>query len=173
MGLNSVVNCVESAMAIISIVYSMSSGSSWRRELLGAWNYSLYYTFNAALVIFGSLVVASKERDRNPSAWTMVSHSRPYIDTAAEALRQLDSGNPVVERCQEYLSQLSVILDPLISEEPYFDNRLAFQFPTEYSSGLFPFHGSDLVPPMDLGEFMIGQDWDLLGRMLGQPHSEK
>lgn len=44
MGLNSVVNCVESAMAIISIVYSMSSGSSWRRELLGAWNYSLYYS---------------------------------------------------------------------------------------------------------------------------------
>lgn len=43
----------------------------------------------------------------------MVSHSRPCIDTAAEALRQLDPGNPVVERCQEYLSQLSAILDPL------------------------------------------------------------
>lgn len=69
--------------------------------------------FNAALVIFGSLIVASKERDRNPSAWTMIYHSRSYIDTAAETLRQLDSGNPVVERCQAYLSQLSLILDPL------------------------------------------------------------
>ncbi|KAJ5983385.1 hypothetical protein N7481_005484 [Penicillium waksmanii] len=113
MGLSSVISCVESAMSIISIVHNMSAGSGWRREFLGAWNYSLYYTFNAALVIFGSLIVASKERDRNPSAWIMVSHSRPCIDTAAEALRQLDPGNPVVERCQEYLSQLSAILDPL------------------------------------------------------------
>lgn len=69
--------------------------------------------FNAALVIFGSLIVASKERDRNPSAWTMICHSRPYIDTATETLRQIDSGNPVVERRQAYLSQLSVILNPL------------------------------------------------------------
>lgn len=110
----------------------MSSGSGWRREFLGAWNYSLYYSrsqpvwlehkethidptkvFNAALVIFGSLIVASKERDRNPSAWTMICHSRSYIDPAAGTLRQLDSSNPVVERCQAYLSQLSVILDPL------------------------------------------------------------
>lgn len=156
MGLSSVISCVESAMSIISVVHNMSAGSGWRREFLGAWNYSLYYTFNAALVIFGSLIVASKERDRNPSAWIMVSHSRPYIDTAAEALRQLDPGNPVVERCQEYLSQLSAILDPLISEEPYYDNRLAFDFPTEYSTGLFSLHSSDLVPPVDFGEFMIG-----------------
>ncbi|CAI7674841.1 unnamed protein product [Penicillium manginii] len=113
MGLSSVISCVESATSIISIVHNMSAGSGWRREFLGAWNYSLYYTFNAALVIFGSLIVASKERDRNPSAWIMVSQSRPCIDTAAEALRQLDPGNPVVERCQEYLSHLSAILDPL------------------------------------------------------------
>jgi len=81
--------------------------------------------FNAALVIFGSLIVASKERDRNPSAWTMVSHSRPYIDTAAETLRQLDSGNPVVERCQEYLLQLSAILDPLSEFCPGFCTLMA------------------------------------------------
>ena len=35
---------------------------------------------------------------------------RPYLDLAAEALRRLDSGNPVIERCVEYLSQLSMIL---------------------------------------------------------------
>ncbi|BCR91336.1 putative C6 transcription factor [Aspergillus chevalieri] len=44
MGLGSVVSCVESAVSIISTVYNMSSGSGWRREFLGAWNYSLYYS---------------------------------------------------------------------------------------------------------------------------------
>lgn len=44
MGLTSVVTCVESAISIISTVYSITSCNGWRRELLGAWNYSLYYS---------------------------------------------------------------------------------------------------------------------------------
>jgi hypothetical protein len=44
MGMSSVMSCVESAISIISIVHDMSAGSGWRRELLGAWNYSLYYS---------------------------------------------------------------------------------------------------------------------------------
>jgi hypothetical protein len=44
MGLSSVISCVESATSIISIVHNMSAGSGWRREFLGAWNYSLYYS---------------------------------------------------------------------------------------------------------------------------------
>ena len=44
MELSSVISCVESAMSIISIVHNMSAGSGWRREFLGAWNYSLYYS---------------------------------------------------------------------------------------------------------------------------------
>lgn len=44
MSLNSVEACVESAISIISIVHCITLSSSWRRELLGAWNYSLYYS---------------------------------------------------------------------------------------------------------------------------------
>lgn len=44
MSLNSVESCVESAISIISIVHCITLSSSWRRELLGAWNYSLYYS---------------------------------------------------------------------------------------------------------------------------------
>lgn len=39
-----------------------------------------------------------------------MTSSRPYLDLAAEALQRLDSGNRVIERCVEYLSQLSKIL---------------------------------------------------------------
>lgn len=66
--------------------------------------------FNAGLVIFGALLVSSKERQHNPDQWRIIEQSRPYLDLAAEALRRLDYGNRVVERCVEYLSQLSMVL---------------------------------------------------------------
>lgn len=40
----------------------------------------------------------------------MIENARPYLDLAADALRHLDSGNLVIERCVEYLAQLSIIL---------------------------------------------------------------
>lgn len=66
--------------------------------------------FNAGLTIFGALLVSSKESRHDPSQWCAVEQSRPYVDMAAEALRRLDSGNQVIERCVEYLAQLSMIL---------------------------------------------------------------
>jgi hypothetical protein len=138
MSLNSVESCVDSAIAIISIVHCITLSTSWRRELLGAWNYSLYYSkyslcshlltqqvkwrkahrfiaFNAALVIFASLMIlsASKEALRDTSFGIKVMQSRPYIENAIEGLRRLDSGNRVIERCVEYLAQLSLILSAM------------------------------------------------------------
>jgi hypothetical protein len=43
-GVSSVQNCVESAVVIISTVHTIASTSGWQRDLLGAWNYSLYYS---------------------------------------------------------------------------------------------------------------------------------
>lgn len=43
-GITSVQNCVDSAIAIISAVHTITLSTGWRRELLGAWNYSLYYS---------------------------------------------------------------------------------------------------------------------------------
>lgn len=61
-------------------------------------------------MVFGALLVASKECRRHPDLWGMIPSARPYLDLAAEALQRLDSGNRVIERCVEYLSQLSKIL---------------------------------------------------------------
>lgn len=127
-GISSVHNCVESAIMIISTVHTLASSPGWKRELLGAWNYSLYYSasrplsslfspsdsqelaFNAGLVIFGALLVSSKESIHDPSQWSVVDRARPYLDIAVDALKRLDSGNRVIERCVEYLSQISVVL---------------------------------------------------------------
>lgn len=58
-------------------------------------------------------MVASREKDSNPLAWSGVDESRAYIDKAIEALHRLDSGNRVIVRCVEYLSQLSLVFNAL------------------------------------------------------------
>lgn len=44
-GSGSIQKCVESAMAIISTMHTIAlSPAKWHRSILGAWNYSLYYS---------------------------------------------------------------------------------------------------------------------------------
>lgn len=43
-GLSSVQTSVDSAKLIISIVHTVVLSTDWRRDLLGAWNYSLFYS---------------------------------------------------------------------------------------------------------------------------------
>lgn len=43
-GISSIETCVNSAMAVISMVHTVVMSKGWRRDLLGAWNYSLFYS---------------------------------------------------------------------------------------------------------------------------------
>ncbi|RLL96753.1 hypothetical protein CFD26_105631 [Aspergillus turcosus] len=165
MDFGSVQNCVESAVSIISMVHSITTSTTWHRELLGAWYYSLYYTFNAALVIFGALVVASREKDSNPLAWSEVDESRAYIDKAIEALHRLDSGNRVIVRCVEYLSQLSLVFNALNLDRSNFNDTPVSNLFSGNAGDLFISEKNDPLPHIDLGEFMIDQDLDFLGRI--------
>ncbi|KAJ5279909.1 transcriptional regulatory protein GAL4 [Penicillium angulare] len=174
MGFTGVQNCVESAISIISTVYTITSSGGWHRGLLGAWYYSLYYTFNAGLVIFGALLVSSKERQCNPDQWRSIENSRQYLDLAADALRHLDSGNRVIERCVEYLAQLSMMLKATTSEKP---SSLASTSNVQAPLNGPPIFSADNADyPMwsnvDLGEFMMDNDLDFLGQMfnLNHPH---
>lgn len=49
-GITSVQNCVESATSIISTVHTITTSTGWRRELLGAWSYTLYYSTSALAI---------------------------------------------------------------------------------------------------------------------------
>ena len=44
LGVSSIETCVNSAMIVISIVRQVVLSDGWRRDLLGAWNYSLFYS---------------------------------------------------------------------------------------------------------------------------------
>ncbi|OAP61679.1 hypothetical protein AYL99_03882 [Fonsecaea erecta] len=126
--ISSVENCFDSAMIIISIVHTVVLSSGWRRDLLGAWNYSLFYTFNASLVIIAALLVSptkpagaeggsggGSDGGAVPSRWKFVESSAIYLNMAIEALENLDRGNRVVQRIIAYLSQLAFAV---ITESP-------------------------------------------------------
>lgn len=48
LGISSIETCITSATIVISVVRTVVMSSGWRRDLLGAWNYSLFYSkFNS------------------------------------------------------------------------------------------------------------------------------
>ncbi|EED18875.1 C6 transcription factor, putative [Talaromyces stipitatus ATCC 10500] len=103
-GCSSMNRIIESARGIIDIVHELVSSPEWTRNLLGAWWYSLYYTFNAALVIIGATWV---HRTR-PSAinWDKAyTNIHIYPSRAVTSLYKLNR-NRMVDRCRSYLEQL-------------------------------------------------------------------
>lgn len=56
-GSNSIQICVQSSMEIIGLVSTLVTSTGLRRTWLGAWWFSLYYTYNATLVIFATLLI--------------------------------------------------------------------------------------------------------------------
>ncbi|PMD33546.1 hypothetical protein L207DRAFT_557987 [Hyaloscypha variabilis F] len=76
----------------------------------------LYYTFNAALVIFASLLIL-KDRSTHgaiplPLSISELELHRSLIDVAL-ALRRLDCENRMVDRCAAYLEQLTCVSESL------------------------------------------------------------
>lgn len=133
-GSNSTLLCVQSAEEIISIVSTIVHSEGRRREYLGAWWFSLYYSkhdfraiylhvlktivltitaFNAALVIFASSLIYQHPGPALPLLPPAVGQARKSLDEAATALEALDRGNRLVEKCTAYLKKLSCVLDLL------------------------------------------------------------
>jgi hypothetical protein len=115
-GSNSIQICVQSSIDIVATVREIVMGNGDHRSRLGAWWFSLYYTFNAALVIFASLLIL---KDRNshgaiplPLSISELELQRSLID-AALALRRLDCENRMVDRCAAYLEQLASVSEAL------------------------------------------------------------
>ncbi|GIJ92143.1 hypothetical protein Asppvi_011119 [Aspergillus pseudoviridinutans] len=109
-GYSSMNKCVESAMGIIDIIHELVSATGWQRDLLGAWWYSLYYTFNAALVIIGATWVQRTRQSAQDSPVHQPANIQLYPGHAVATLCRLDTGNRMVDRCRYYLEQLISVL---------------------------------------------------------------
>ncbi|KAL8405196.1 hypothetical protein RB594_009920 [Gaeumannomyces avenae] len=108
-GARSITICFQSAEAIIGIVDTATRSAS---GLLGAWWFSLYFIFNAALAV--AAVLLSDQVGHSPETYPTcpplsirAERQLQVLNQAIECMPLLDSGNPVlVEKCTKFLSGL-------------------------------------------------------------------
>ncbi|CAH0051631.1 unnamed protein product [Clonostachys solani] len=95
--------CIESASEIITIVHNLSDTPS----TLGAWWFSTYYTFNAALIIFSALLIHANDKSWLGSQSNIsATDLRASLQLAAQALRKLGNGARLSRRCCKFLAVL-------------------------------------------------------------------
>jgi hypothetical protein len=121
LGGNSVQICVKSSMEIIAIIHNIVASPTPRRLWLGAWWFTLYYVFNAAIIISAVLLLSHNQTLNTPillGASLPVADLQKALGDAAAALQILDVGNRMVERCARYLQQLCAVLANLSTSFP-------------------------------------------------------
>ncbi|KAJ2897241.1 hypothetical protein MKZ38_004843 [Zalerion maritima] len=105
--------CIESAKSIVAIIHAVLTEPRLGKNFLGAWWYTLYYTFNASLVIFAELLLP---RGHNAGAETAgqqpnLVEGRRFLQCAVNALLCLDTENPILHKCIENLRQFLKAVD--------------------------------------------------------------
>ncbi|KAF4345857.1 activator of stress s 1 [Fusarium beomiforme] len=121
--------CAQSAEEIISIIHAILTTREQGRSLLGAWWFTIYYIFNAGLVIFGSLVPSSKAetnvdtsskmwrgkqclRDGN-TAWSdMQEMALPGIDTSEVVDLEFLMKMPLMQSNDDFGNDIQLALFP-------------------------------------------------------------
>ncbi|EFX02229.1 c6 zinc finger domain containing protein [Grosmannia clavigera kw1407] len=108
------VRVAEDIIDLIHLIFTRPAGLG--RRLTGAWWFTLYYTFNAALAVFGSLLLPEddpsvdptlrSDRPDRPDRTDRTDRGARFLAKAIDALVCLDAGNTIVDRCVDYLRQL-------------------------------------------------------------------
>jgi hypothetical protein len=117
-GLASIKVCSDSAIETVEIVHKVK----YRSDLLGFWWFTLYYTFNASLVLVSRVLIVSQvrqlaqRRDFVPETGNLLKH----LEMAMETLEVLATGNRIANRCRLFLKNLMRYVAPLGSSPSFF-----------------------------------------------------
>jgi len=115
-GLASIKVCSDSAIETVEIVHKVKH----RSDLLGFWWFTLYYTFNASLVLVSRVLIVSQvrqlaqRRDFVPETGNLLKH----LEMAMETLEVLATGNRIANRCRLFLKNLMRYVAPLAASSP-------------------------------------------------------
>ncbi|KAK5210789.1 hypothetical protein LTR41_003401 [Exophiala xenobiotica] len=112
LGRNSIDVCFRSSMEIISIVNTLAKNTGPAKYLLNVWWFTLYYTFNAGLVIAGIMLACQDSTLSIPDPPTR-RDCKEGLQKAVDALAHLDRGNKIVGRCHDYLHRLLGAIETL------------------------------------------------------------
>ncbi|PTD04758.1 hypothetical protein FCULG_00000093, partial [Fusarium culmorum] len=100
---------VQAAESTIDIIYSVLTRPDHGRHLIGAWWFTLYYAFSAALAVFGGLLISLDLDDEFTSA-NRLDKGKKYLNKVSETLLRLSGHNVIVLRCSKFLQQLTRIV---------------------------------------------------------------
>ncbi|OAG40419.1 hypothetical protein AYO21_05319 [Fonsecaea monophora] len=136
---------IKSAKEIICLVHNALQSATGRSKwgLLGAWWFSLYYTFNAALVLGACVLVQidqkASENRSNMSLTESTEDMCLHLEMAIEAIRHLDSDNRMVARCRDYLEQFVQVVQALaigqgLIPQPHNWQPVTYHQPTNQAS---------------------------------------
>lgn len=115
-GANNVGLAINCAVKTIRIVHRLVSGTTQSQQQLGAWWFTLYWTFNSALVLLGGLLVSRPQLDCTELlAQTDRTSACQALQQALEVFDLHDEGHSTVIRCREYLYDLIRLAGPLTS----------------------------------------------------------
>ncbi|KAL4965735.1 Zn(II)2Cys6 transcription factor [Aspergillus stella-maris] len=99
--------CVESATEIINILRIVVESERQQQGLLGFWWFALYYTFDAALVIFTIFLLEKHSTCVAISPLHSTDSLKHTFLSCIGPLRRLDEGNRTIDRCCRCLEALA------------------------------------------------------------------
>ncbi|KAK5065097.1 hypothetical protein LTR84_000933 [Exophiala bonariae] len=180
----------KSSMELIYLVKNALRYANGRSQwgLLGAWWYSLYYTFNAALVIGACILIQVEQKGLVAQASIRFSESTEqmseHLGMAIEVLRDLDEDNRMVARCRDYLEQFVQIIRSLAIGHELLPQPTDWRMPDPPNTGapeLLPYYddyhllqtsilgganvaGQNNHSPfgMEMGQFLLDSDLNVL-----------
>ncbi|CAH0052294.1 unnamed protein product [Clonostachys solani] len=110
--------CIDSSSEIINILHAVEHGNEERRGMLGAWWFTLYYAFDAALVLFTILLLLRRTTYVTLPARCTPESLKELFTKCVEALGLLDKGNTTVKRCSQCLQKLAEVIKWTESNHP-------------------------------------------------------
>lgn len=114
-GLASIQVCCDSAVETVEIIHKVK----YRSDLLGFWWFTLYYTFNASLVLVSKVLIVSQvrqlamRRERVGGFGSDPEGLLRGLEMAMETMEVLATGNRIANRCRLFLKNLMRYVAPL------------------------------------------------------------
>ncbi|KAF3764050.1 hypothetical protein M406DRAFT_103763 [Cryphonectria parasitica EP155] len=106
--------CFQSASELIGIVNVLTHSPEPKRGLLGAWWFTLYYTFNATLTIVALMLCNHVSGPEAPTSYEATGISDQALNeilaAALACLPLIDNGNKMVEKCAKFATTLNQCL---------------------------------------------------------------
>ncbi|CAG8942836.1 unnamed protein product [Penicillium salamii] len=97
---------VRTCADILQTSKNIMAGSRNDQNLLGAWWFSCYYTFNSSLAILGILLIKRIPVYSEQLSSISISDLRGLLETATQVLNGLNKGSETIVRCRDTLTRL-------------------------------------------------------------------